>query len=149
MWYRPIGIAITPDGMSAFITDQYLFGGAGPVGSPGLVWRMDTTGNNGPNAHIFVGRAPVGIAINSNGRYGYTANSGDNTVTVFCALANVVLHTIPVGKSPQQIALSQDGAFAYITNAVSNTVSEINTETNEVVATIPVGNTPIGIVVTL
>lgn len=74
--------------------------------------------------------------------YGYAANSGDGTVSVYNTLTNLVVKTITVGTAPWGVAVNQAGTYAYVANSSSGTVSVISTATNAVVATITVGSAP-------
>ncbi|MGQ0775682.1 MAG: protein kinase domain-containing protein [Pseudonocardiales bacterium] len=91
---------------------------------------------------IPVGDAPDDVAISRDGHRVYTANSGDNTVSVIDTDTDKVIATIIVGEYPDDVAVSLDGSRVYTTNQRANTVSVIDTDTNQVIAIIPVGDGP-------
>ena len=100
---------------------------------------------------ITVGDAPVDVDVSPDGAFVYTANAGDDTVTVVDVAARTVVATIPVGEAPETVVVSPDGTKVYVANAAfrkqSGTVSVIDTATNTVTATISVGANPKGIAV--
>lgn len=75
---------------------------------------------------IRVGRQPSGIAITSDGRFIYVANTRDNTISVIEAATNKVFGPIKVGGNPFGVAVSPDGRQVRVTNADSDTVSHIS-----------------------
>ena len=54
-------------------------------------------------ARIPVGREPRDIAYSPDGRYLFTVNNLDNTVTVIDTADNRVIGEIPTGKAPTSI----------------------------------------------
>ncbi|KAA0108478.1 beta-propeller fold lactonase family protein, partial [Mycolicibacterium sp. P9-22] len=83
-----------------------------------------------------VGANPVGVAISPDGRTAYTANYGDNTVSVIDLVTNTVRATIPVGVNPYEVVVSPDGGTVYVVNNQAGSVSVIDSVTNTVTATI-------------
>src|ERR1043165_8078252 len=51
------------------------------------------------------------IRFTPDGRYGFVINSRENTVNIFDAASNRVLHQVPVGNAPDQIVFSDTFAF--------------------------------------
>jgi DNA-binding beta-propeller fold protein YncE len=107
-------------------------------------------------AIIQTGVAPTGIALSSDGKSAYTANSGDNTVSQFTVAADGALSpmtspTIPAGAAPAWVAVSPDGAHVYVANENDGTVSEYSTAPGGALAAmspaaVTVGGTPVRIV---
>jgi len=146
----PAGMAITPDGAFAYVTNYNL-------NSPN-VSVIDTSTNTEVLPRIPVGLAPLGVAITPDGAFAYVVNqttspSGNATpsnVSVIDTSTNTeVLPRIPVGTSPSAVTITPDGAFAYVVNFWSHDVSVIDTSTNtEVLPRIPVGNSPSAVAIT-
>ncbi|MGY4710150.1 YncE family protein [Mycolicibacterium sp. CBM1] len=131
----PFGIAISPDGKRAYVTDV----------SNNRIAVVDIA-RNAVTASIAVGKAPYGIAIASDGR-GYVVNSDDGTISVIDTTTNAVLGVpVRIGNSPTGIAINQAGTRVYVANSGDDTVSVINTATYAV-TTVQVGNGPFGVAV--
>lgn len=99
--------------------------------------------------------SPYNFAIRGNGTgipadatLAYTANSGDNTLSVIETSTNLVAQTVTVGNNPEDIAITPNGAFAYVVNSASNDISVLETATNTVQSTVNVGNNPQSVAIT-
>jgi autotransporter-associated beta strand protein/YVTN family beta-propeller protein len=138
----PAGVAITPDGRFALITNE---------NATGTVSIIDAAARTALPGSIPVGTFPIGIAVTPNARFAYVAN-GNDTVSVFEVSTNSApIATVPLGTGTQPfgVAVTPDGRFAYISNFGTDTVSVIATATNTVVGSpIPVGVSPEGVAVT-
>ncbi|WP_423743104.1 YncE family protein, partial [Bacillus cereus] len=77
----PRGIAITPDGTRAYVTN----------GSADTISVIDTSINAVIGSPIPVGDAPRGIAITPNGTRAYVVNQFDNTISVINMFTNTVI----------------------------------------------------------
>jgi YVTN family beta-propeller protein len=130
------GIAITPDGKHAYVTQ---FAGSVSV--------IDTASNT-VVATVTAGSEPGGVAVTPDGQHAYVTNSGSSNVSVIATATNTVVATVTVGNLPSGIAVTPDGTHVYVTNNGDNTVSVIATATNTVVATVPVGLNPFAVAVT-
>ena len=155
----PSGMAITPDGNTAYVNN---YGGPGGVGSGnGTTVRVVNLNTNlivGPA--ITVGLAPASLAITPNGAFVYVinyvnGNPGTGTISVIQTSNNTVVDTITGFSGPFAIAINPLGTLAYVTNFGSNnfapygtTVSVVNLNSNTITATIPVGIQPSGIAIT-
>ncbi|MGC8511051.1 MAG: FGLLP motif-containing membrane protein [Acidimicrobiales bacterium] len=130
----PLGIAITPDGTHAYVTNS-LSDTVSPLS------LMTSPPSVGPP--IRVGGSPAAIAITPNGNVAYVTNFDSNTVTP------INLRTTPptaepaiaVGAGPWSIAASPDDRFVCVSNSEANTVSVIATATRTV-TTVTVGGRP-------
>lgn len=116
---RPTGIAITPDGNTAYITNQL----ANTV-------SVISTASNSVTTTITGFNAPTGISVSPDGARAYVANKGDNTVKVVDIGTNVVLSSYPMAapsyaSGPTGIAISPDGKQAYVTDSIANSVTGI------------------------
>jgi YVTN family beta-propeller protein len=123
----PFGVAVTPDGKHAYVTN----GG-------GTVSVIDTASNTVVGTPIPVGSFPDGVAVTPDGKHAYVTNELSNNVSVIDTASNTVVATVAVGSFPFGVAITPDGKHAYVTNApgkVTGTVSVIDT-----VATVVVGS---------
>jgi YVTN family beta-propeller protein len=132
----PFGIAITPDGVSAYVTHL-----------TGSVTAIDTATNTA-SATIPVGGEALDVAISPDGTFAYVTISSSNTVAVIDTATNTLAASVTVGGMPSGIAISPDGAFAYVTNLSSNTISRISIPDHTVSATLAVGEAPGSIAIT-
>ncbi len=82
----PIGVAITPDGAFAYVTNLLT----------GTVSVIETASNT-LVATVRVALDPVGVAITPDGAFAYVTNAGSGTVWVIATASNTVVATVPVG----------------------------------------------------
>src|SRR6266852_712958 len=145
--FSPLGVAITPNGAFAYVTNTGAVCDLCPFNQPSSVSVIDTA-TYSVVATIPVGQYPAGVAITPNGAFAYVANFNSNSVSVIDTATSTVTATVGVGTGPSGVAITPNGAFAYVTNYYSNDMSVINTATNTVVATVAVGSGPWGVAIT-
>ncbi len=135
----PNGIAITPDGKTAYVAN----------GNDNTVTPINLASGT-PGGPIAVGGFPFGVAISPDAKTVYVANNNDNTVTPINVATNTPGANITVGNSPFEIAITPDGRTAYVSNTFDGTVTPINVATNTPGPTINFGPAagPEGITVT-
>lgn len=134
----PFGIAISPDGASAWVTHL------GPA-----VTVIDVATNTVTDIIPLPDSGGVtDIAITPDGAFAYVPLSTGDAVAVIDTATRTVLTSIPVSERPAGVAITPDGANAYITNVRSDTVAVIDVAANAIVATVPVGEAPTGIAIT-
>ncbi len=133
----PSGVAVTPDGTQAYVTNL-----------EDNTVSVIATSSNTVVATVPVGSGPIGVAVTPDGAHAYVTNFNSNTVSVIATATNTVVATVAVGSFPEGIAVTPDGKHVYVVNFGSNNVSVIVTAGNTVGATVAVGNTPIGVTVT-
>ena len=137
----PAGVAITPDGSQAYVTNL----------DAGTVSVIDT-GTATVSATVAVGTGPVGVAITPGGSHAYvTTSEGEptaGTVSVIDTATDTVSATITLGSPSFGVAITADGIGAYVTNADLGTVSLIDATTNTVSASVTVGIVPVGVAIT-
>ncbi len=124
----PSAIAITPDGSTAYVTDE-----GTTTTTPGFVTPIALSTNT-PGAPIPVGSGPDAIAITPDGRTAYVGNYNDDTVTPVDLVTDAAGTPIPVGAPPTAITISPDGSTAYVTQGFAADVIPINTATNTAAA---------------
>jgi YVTN family beta-propeller protein len=135
---EPYGIAITPDGKTAYVAS---------FSSSGTVTPIEVAANKA-GTPITLGKQLSGIAITPDGKTVYVTNSGGSTVTPIEVATNKAGTPITVGKQPNGIAITPDGKTAYVTNFGSGTVTPIEVATNKAGTPIAVGHEPWGIAIT-
>ena len=139
----PVGVAVTPDGRRAYVTNA-------AVAQVSVV----VLGVRALHNPVPVGPGPAGIAVAPDGTRVYVADQGNlvdpSTVTVVATATNQVIAS-PLGSvGPSDIAISPDGARAYVANFSSlGLVSVLDTASDTFIgAGIAVGGTPRGVAVT-
>ena len=91
----PEGVAITPDGTRAYVTNPFSDS-----------FSVIDTSSNTVVATSAVGFQPVGVAITPDGTRAYVANSGSASVSVIDTSNNAVVATVTVGSSPVGVAIT-------------------------------------------
>ena len=123
----PWAVAVRDDGL-AYFTELF----NNRVG-------VTDTRNRTITGYIPTGSLPTGIAFSPDGAKAYTANQGDNTVTVLDVASGQLVGSISTGgSSPFSVQVSPDGAQIFSGNN-DNTLSVIDAQTNQVVKTVIVG----------
>lgn len=130
------GIAVTPDGRVAYLTN----GGLNTVSVIDATTHLETGAIN-------VGAEPLWVAVSGDGRLAYVTNNDADSVSVIDTATNTVTATIAVGARPFGVAFSADSRRAYVANSGSNNVSVIDTDTHTVVATVGAGTKPFAVAV--
>jgi phospholipase C len=128
------GVAVTPDGKHAYVTDS----------DRDRVAVIDVRSLR-TVARIGVGATPWNVAFSADGGSAYVTNANDNTVSVIDTASHQVTATIPLGSSdgqinhiPTGVALSPDGSIWVACNT-SSTMVVIDPATNAVVQSIEIG----------
>src|SRR5216683_3192040 len=145
--FSPLGVAITPNGAFAYVTNTGALCDFCTFNPPPSVSVIDTA-TYSVVATIPVGNYPAGVAITPNGAFTYVTNYTSSTVSVISTTTNTVVATVAMGSPAWGVAITPNGAFAYVTNSCDSTVSVINTATNAVVATVAVGSDPVNLAIT-
>jgi YVTN family beta-propeller protein len=91
----PIGVAITPNGAFAYVTNR----DSNDV-------SVINTATNTVVATVPVGFGPDGVAITPNGAFAYVANVNSADVSVINTATNTVVATVPVGVGPRALAVA-------------------------------------------
>jgi len=134
------GIAVTPDGKTAYVP-------ATPSAGDEVVTPIDTaTGTAGKP--ISAGRPAAGgceadvIAVTPDGKTAYVTSYNDGTVIPISTATNTAGPPIRTGTNPSDIAITPDGETAYASNKGSGTVTPIDTATSTPGTPIPAGPGP-------
>src|SRR5262245_10719233 len=154
----PFGVAVTPDGKAAFVTD-----------ASGTVSTIDVKTRKKDPADIAVGPDPVDVAVTPDGKTALVTNYGPFTsfseavdalrelppgIVGTVSMIDVKTRTknpadISVGALPVHVAVTPDGKTAFVTSLGSGTVSTIDVKTGtKEPDDIPVGPFPSDAVVT-
>jgi YVTN family beta-propeller protein len=134
----PVAIAITPNGRTAYVTNE----------DSDDVSVIDTQTNQVVGSRIEVNLIPSWVAITPDGRSAYVANYNGGQVSVIDTQTNQLGPPIKVAGRPGGIAIMPDGRTAYGADSLSNGVFVVNTLTNQLVgSTIPVGEGPTGVAI--
>lgn len=99
----PAGVAFTPDGSLAYITQAMT----------ASVAVLDTQ-QNAVVGRISVGQMPMAIAMDPDGQFAYTANTNEGSVSVIDTATNTVINTIFTDSAPWTLALSKNGRQLYV-----------------------------------
>jgi len=109
----PTAVAVSPDGLYAFVTNQ---------GANALA-RYNTL-TLATEAFVPVGAAPAGVAVSADGTFVYVANRDGNSVSRVVANAGSNA-TVGFANGSIAIAMNPQGTTAYLASAASSTLAEI------------------------
>jgi YVTN family beta-propeller protein len=116
----PVGIAIAPDGDTAYVTNSNS-NTVTPIALSSSAFSLE--------APIRVGSGPAAIAITPNGATAYVSNFNSNTVSPIDLASRTPGRPIRVGAGPWSIAVSPNGDWVCVSNSEGQSVSVINTAT--------------------
>ena len=133
--HQPHGVAVTPDGKRAYVTDTER--------DEVVVLSTSTLRTVG---RIGVGRSPWNTAFTADGAKAYVSNANENTVSAIDTARGRVVRTIALGSGaggqlnhiPTGIALSPEGHIWVACN-VSSSIVVIDPSTDTVVQSIEIG----------
>jgi YVTN family beta-propeller protein len=94
--FQPVGVALTPDGTRAYVTNS-----SATFGSVSVI----ETATNTMSDTISIGPNAQSIAITPDGRHAYAASFGSNSVWVIDTATNAVITTVAVGLAPVGVAV--------------------------------------------
>ena len=126
---HPLGVAVTPDGKSVYVTNQ----------ENDSVSQYDVnplTGALSPKtpATVAAGREPHRVAVTPDGRHAYVTNKGNRTVSQYDidpltgALSPMTPPTVAAGDQPYGVAVTPDGNSAYVTSFAAGGVSQYDVD---------------------
>jgi len=131
----PSGIAFSPDGKKAWVTNEQ----SGSLTVVDAMVHLPMWNVSLPGA----ASRPLGVALSPDGASVFVTTGRGGSMLVVDARTDEVQRVIEnVGKNPVAVASSPDGGWVVITNAGSNELSVVSLFTGEVIARIPVGAGP-------
>lgn len=134
----PEGVAITPDGQRAFITNV----DDDSISYVDLAHRVvDRVVPVGPGGVA----APRGIAVSPDGKRLFVANSNQSTVAVVDVASGAITKTLAVGGGPFGLAINPQGTKLVVANQIAGTASIVDVAALAVVGTVNVGAQPFGV----
>ena len=150
--YLPFGLAFSPNGKYAYVTDyipNYTDGGVevnNQTVAAGRIYVINTSTYKVVNT-IDGMASPEDVAITPDGKWAYVANYDTGSVGVvnlssWSVTTNITLGPYPLTYGPFGLVVSPNGAYAYVTDTGSSSVSVIDTTNNSVLGTIRVGQAP-------
>jgi len=116
----PINLTLAPSGNFLYVT-----GAGSGVGAPGLIQAFAVSQGmltTVPNSPFFTGTSPFGLAIDSTGKYLYTANFGNNSISEFTIQSDGSLQEFansPIGEtysSPVALFIDKSNKYLYVAN---------------------------------
>jgi YVTN family beta-propeller protein len=145
--HTPYGVTISPDGTTAYVTNQ----GAETVSVLDLTAADPTV-----KSTITVGTHPNQLVLDSARNLLYVANSDSDDVSVVSTTAGKTVNTISlapykgaaIGTNPDALALSADGGTLYVANSGNNDVAVVQTDKGKIKGLIPTGWYPTALVST-
>jgi YVTN family beta-propeller protein len=153
----PIGVAISPDNNSTYVTATVI----SPQGRASVVEAYDVAAGGllFLKNHGVVGTGgdlPIAVAVNPDGKSVYVVNDASANLALYEVAADGTLTpngSIGAGSGPAGIAVNPDGKSVYVTNSIADTVSQYDVSANGVLrfkspGFVPVGTHPEGIAVT-
>lgn len=139
---QPTGMAISPDGATAYVIDHADFPGS-------VIWVVDLV-NRSVIKTLSVGGFPASIAITSDGSQVWVTSRADGNITVIDTLTNTALFSLSGATLATGVAFNPAGTRAYVAQGIETggNILVYDTSTYSVVATIPVGKLPHAVAVT-
>jgi YVTN family beta-propeller protein len=92
---HPRGVAVTPDGKRAYVTNA----------ASNTVSVIDTASNTVVGTPILVGDNPFVVTVAPDGKHAYVTNLTSNTVSVIDTASDTVAATVPVGSNPVGVGI--------------------------------------------
>lgn len=131
--HGPYRVAFTPDGASAYVTDN-LGGTVSIINTRTFAVRTVPFGR---------GTEPVGVAITPDGTRAYVTSRSTGSVSVVDTRTLAVTTPVTGIDDPGGVAISPDGATAYVTGGgYPGAVSVIDTRDDRITRTIAVDSVP-------
>lgn len=92
-------------------------------------------------------KCPYHAYPDEEGKFAFTANTFDNSISVVDLANLVVVKTIPTGFGPRAVITEPSGEYLLVTAEASNALCVIDRSTLREVKRIPVGGTPRGLII--
>lgn len=136
----PVGIAITPDGASAYV-----------VNGSETFTVIDLESGQASNFAFYLNdKFPRAVAITPSGHEAYLASPGDDRfpstgISVIETDTHTLVASIDLGSRPRNVAIAPDGRRAYVTGMDLDLVFVIDTYSRQVIARIEMDGPPFGV----
>jgi YVTN family beta-propeller protein len=125
--FYPYGVAVSPDGSTAYVAGQ----GLGVVAVVSL-----SDGNGAVTGFVSVGDHPTALALSPDGSQLYVANADDDTLSIVdtatrTVTATLTLHVLPgeqLGSVPDAVAVSSNAQRLYVALAGDDAVAVLGTK---------------------
>lgn len=139
---NPQGIAVSPDGLLLYLSDNQ---------DDGAITILDIATKSTVNTIAMgPGTMPLGVAPHPDGQQAYFVFAGltgqIGQVAVYDLSSNSITNTFNVGSRPVGIAVTPDGGKVYVSNELDNSVTVLNTLTSQLTTT-QVNMTPAGVAI--
>lgn len=133
---RPAGLAISPDGKTAYVSSF--------AEEPHVILVIDIPTRTIRATIQLSALWPNAVALTPDGAQLWVAHPYSAKIAIIDTLTNTVARTIFVVKSPQAIDFSPNGAVAYVADAgtTPGTVAAIDTKTYKLITSYAVGTQP-------
>lgn len=119
---------------------------ASVYGKEGHVWVIDGKTNTFSHALQNVGSGATGIALDSDGKFLYTANMGGNDLSVIDLAARKVVRTIPAGgERPTNVAFDAKGHRLFVANQGTGDLTVIDAKTGSLIKSVKTGAGALGV----
>ncbi len=149
--FWPVGVAVTPDGRHAYVTDDTNALSRFDIAPDGTLTQVGTPVNTG-------GTNPLAVAITPDGRHAYVADNGTSDLSRFDIAPDGTLTQVgtPVntgGSRPTGVAITPDGRHAYVADWSSSDLSRFDIASDGTLTQVgtPVktgGTNPLGVAIT-
>ena len=135
----PSGIAITPDGSKAYVSNIV-------DGLDGTVTVLSTA-TNAILATIQTHGTPQAGVVSPDGTTVYIADNGTDQVDVIDTATDTLRTTVTAGDNTVGIAITPDGSTLYVANRGDTAIQVISTSTLLTTTSVTVGQIPIAVAV--
>jgi YVTN family beta-propeller protein len=115
---QPYGVAVSSDGLSAFVTGW-------ASGDLHFLSLSPTSGT--VTGKVDVGMLPYTVTLAGDPQVAYVAVNADHAVVAINPAEKKIANRIQVGRNPWSLAASQDGRTLLVTNNRSNNLSLLRT----------------------
>ena len=140
---EPTGCAVSPDGSELFVT---CYSDKRPMS---IVCRINTA-TASLTGYFSAGHSAEDIEVSPDGSKLYVCNKFENAVSVYSAVGETRIASIPVIREPASAKLTPDGTILAVANLLPNSrtdidtvmssVTLISTQNNQVICHIPLAN---------
>ncbi|KRF42305.1 bifunctional YncE family protein/alkaline phosphatase family protein [Paenibacillus sp. Soil787] len=130
-----LGLSFSPDGSKLYASG----GGNNKIRVFQFTGGTLTEQNSIPLRDSFY---PAGVIVSPDGKWLYTANNVNNSVSRINLLTQKIESTVSVGKRPYSPLLSRDGKTIYVSNWGESSVAVLDADTMKLKELIPVGLHP-------